>query len=424
MTVAANALKWGTGSINVDASRIGTGTVKQATAGNRTVKWGITEGGCSYEKGTGAIFSTEGRWPANLILRHLDGCRKVGSKRVKPTSVNGSGPIRRSGIHSEVGGHQTIGRVQPSIKGYAESDGLETLDAWECKQGCPVAGLDEQSESSRFFKQVQHTEDDMKPVPQDLIDYLVTMISPPSPHPPAVFWDGLDGNLDTNTPDNTLTGLLLRGQPTDDESAELLRILRPGAHLLLIAPDEEPTGHTGACRIEDAGFEIRDSILWAKEASGMHYVPKASRSEREAGCRDLPAKTGAEAVNREEDTAGLNNPRAGAGRTAGEVHNFHPTVKPIDLMERLLLGIPTDEGAILDPFTGSGTTGVACIRTGHDFIGIERESDYLAIIDARLHHWKEQIMKGDKWDSLTIESEYVPPVVEQTESSCDDVFGW
>lgn len=170
----------------------------------------------------------------------------------------------------------------------------------------------------------------MKEVPQDLVDYLLTMISPPAPHPAAVFWDGLE-NLQADIGDSTLTGLLLRapvGHPTPAESTELMRILRPGAHLLLVAPDEEPTGHTGACRIEDAGFEIRDSILLATEAKGLHYVPKAARSEREAGCRGLPAKTGAEATDREEGTAGLNNPRAGAGRTSSEVHNYHPCLHP------------------------------------------------------------------------------------------------
>jgi hypothetical protein len=176
----------------------------------------------------------------------------------------------------------------------------------------------------------------MTKVPQDLIDYLVTMISSPEPHSKAVFWDGLPDDMDLAMFDgNTLTGVILRpkdkSEPTDAQSKELNRILRPGAYLLLIAPADQPTGHTAVCTVEDAGFEVRDAICWANEAGDgdrLHYVAKAARSEREAGCHDLPAKTGAEATDREEDTAGLNNPRAGAGRTANEVHNFHPCLHP------------------------------------------------------------------------------------------------
>jgi len=67
-TVAENTLKHGCGAINIDATRIGGGVPRQATAGNRTVGWGVQKGGCSYEKGTGVTFTNQGRWPANFIL--------------------------------------------------------------------------------------------------------------------------------------------------------------------------------------------------------------------------------------------------------------------------------------------------------------------------------------------------------------------
>lgn len=286
----------------------------------------------------------------------------------------------------------------------------------------------------------------MTAVPQDLIDYLVTMISPPEPHPKAVFWDGLDGNLvqvdevggETHYKDNVLTGLILRpkskAEPTEAQSKELLRILRPGAHLLIIAPDDQPTGHTAVCTVEDIGFEVRDAICWANEAGDgdrLHYVAKAARSEREAGCYDLPSKTGAEATDREEDTAGLNNPRAGAGRTSNEVHNFHPTVKPIDLMVRLLSDVPKDEGPVIDPFMGSGTTAIACVKTGHDFVGIEREDDFIAIATTRAVYHKNQTYKGDKWDEVYVVSDWTPPTPDKkpkskkakAPSAIEDLFG-
>jgi site-specific DNA-methyltransferase (adenine-specific) len=62
----------------------------------------------------------------------------------------------------------------------------------------------------------------------------------------------------------------------------------------------------------------------------------------------------------------------------------HPNEKPVSLMVKLLLLCSRPGDLILDPFMGSGTTGVACIETGRRFIGIEREASYVAIAEARL----------------------------------------
>ena len=68
----------------------------------------------------------------------------------------------------------------------------------------------------------------------------------------------------------------------------------------------------------------------------------------------------------------------------------HPTHKPIALM-RWLIRLVTREGqTVLDPFTGSGTTGCAAALEGRAFIGIEREPDYIAIAEARIKYWAEQ----------------------------------
>ena len=64
--------------------------------------------------------------------------------------------------------------------------------------------------------------------------------------------------------------------------------------------------------------------------------------------------------------------------------NTHPTVKPIDLMRHLVRLITPPRGTCLDPFMGSGTTGVACLMEGMDFIGIEREEEYFKIAQDRL----------------------------------------
>lgn len=132
----------------------------------------------------------------------------------------------------------------------------------------------------------------------------------------------------------------------------------------------------------------------AKFFTQFHYSAKASRKEREAGLEVLPGKTGAQAVNRKEGSAGKDNPRAGAGRAAKEVKNHHPTVKPVSVMRWLAKLATPEGGVILDPFMGSGTTGIAAVLEGFDFIGVEREEEYHRIAETRIKHWQRMVEEG------------------------------
>ena len=66
--------------------------------------------------------------------------------------------------------------------------------------------------------------------------------------------------------------------------------------------------------------------------------------------------------------------------------NIHPTVKPTDLMAYLVRLVTPKGGTVLDPFMGSGSTGKAAVREGMDFIGIEREDEYMEIAKTRIEH--------------------------------------
>lgn len=118
-------------------------------------------------------------------------------------------------------------------------------------------------------------------------------------------------------------------------------------------------------------------------ASRFFYVAKPSRAERDRGCDHLEPKTGGEATDREDGSIGTENPRAGAGRTGG-ARNYHPTVKPIALMRYLVRLVTPPNGLVLDPFAGSGTTGIAALEEGVRFLGIEREAEYATIAAARM----------------------------------------
>lgn len=66
--------------------------------------------------------------------------------------------------------------------------------------------------------------------------------------------------------------------------------------------------------------------------------------------------------------------------------NHHPTVKPVNLMAYLCKLITPPDGLILDPFCGSGSTGVAAIREGFNFVGIELNGEYAEIAKRRIQH--------------------------------------
>jgi site-specific DNA-methyltransferase (adenine-specific) len=79
------------------------------------------------------------------------------------------------------------------------------------------------------------------------------------------------------------------------------------------------------------------------------------------------------------------------GSIKAPAQNHHPTVKPIELMRYLVRLTKTPTGGIvLDPFTGSGTTGIACVLEGREFIGIEREAEYVEIAEKRIAHYAMQ----------------------------------
>jgi len=119
-------------------------------------------------------------------------------------------------------------------------------------------------------------------------------------------------------------------------------------------------------------------------ASRFFYCAKSSKSERNAGCEELEEKKNKHGLH----STSFIGEKEYKTNTIGK--NNHPTVKPLSLMNYLctLTKTPTG-GIVLDPFMGSGTTGIACINTDRDFIGIEREAEYVKIAEARIKKAKE-----------------------------------
>lgn len=177
----------------------------------------------------------------------------------------------------------------------------------------------------------------------------------------------------------------------DEEAAAQLDAQAGEAGAFAPVRGTEPRADGFSGPVYGAGNAPRAGPFYADSGgpSRFFYCAKASRSEREAGCEHLPARTGAEAVDREDGSAGTQSPRAGAGRVATKVRNYHPTVKPVELMRWLVRLVTSPGGLVLDPFMGSGTTGCAAALENRRFLGIEKETEYIAIAKARIQHWTE-----------------------------------
>ena len=124
-------------------------------------------------------------------------------------------------------------------------------------------------------------------------------------------------------------------------------------------------------------------------ASRFFYCAKASKSERNLGCEEL------ETVQMDWSDRIKNGDGKFMGtetKSKGEpnMKNNHPTVKPIKLMQYLVRLVTKKGGIALDPFGGSGTTGIACIKEEINYILIEKDKDYIKIAEARLKPFIEQ----------------------------------
>lgn len=123
-------------------------------------------------------------------------------------------------------------------------------------------------------------------------------------------------------------------------------------------------------------------------AARFFYCAKASKRERNIGCEGLEEKEWA------FNTMGTQTPEAirKRGRNPENqnkpMRNHHPTVKPLSLMEYLVKLVSRQGQVVLDPFMGSGTTGMACKKLNREFIGIEMMPEYMEIAKCRIEAWE------------------------------------
>jgi len=116
-------------------------------------------------------------------------------------------------------------------------------------------------------------------------------------------------------------------------------------------------------------------------AARFFYAAKASRSERDAGLEGMPEVETRRYGDRAQGALPQQTPQGAIIQ-----RNHHPTVKPVALMRWLCRLVTPPGGVVLDPFAGSGSTGVAAVAEGFSSILIERDAEYAEIIRRRLAH--------------------------------------
>jgi len=135
----------------------------------------------------------------------------------------------------------------------------------------------------------------------------------------------------------------------------------------------------GKIRTWDIGYDKLNKYAGEEGgASRFFYCAKASKSERNKGLKgfeekDMPYGSGGGAM-----------PSGNANNIKTKNSNFHPTVKPVKLMQYLVRLVTPLNGKVLDPFCGSGTTGIACKLEGFEFVGMEQDAEYCKIAEARI----------------------------------------
>jgi site-specific DNA-methyltransferase (adenine-specific) len=275
-SVAENVLKWGTGGINIDGCRVGSEVLTHNGCG----KSNIGAIGGSFDKGTNGdmTFTSEGRFPANIILECL--CDEViKGEKGEVIEHNGTGGIWNEGTKEPVG------------RTYNDKGDIHT-----------------------------------------------------NPMCPCYLMDGQSG-ISKSSPDN---------RKEKNATGEMFGTGKITNH-------------------NDKGGSSR-----------FFYQAKVSKAERNMGL---------DGFEEQDITDGSTRTNEETGRAFGANRknktNSHPTVKPVSLMAYLCRLVTPPNGIVLDPFMGSGSTGIAAQLEGFKFCGMEMDKSYFDIASARIENFEK-----------------------------------
>jgi site-specific DNA-methyltransferase (adenine-specific) len=390
-TVAANVLAHGTGALNVDACRVGERERPKITDPKRTKNtYGTIDS-------PGGKLLPDARWPANVVH---DGSAEVESYFPDDGHARGNtSPTKREKSNGVTG--WGVGKPGPVFAGdagnasrfffAAEPDPPERMrrelkrnpkpdrgDGYGMdKRAAPPSGLSfgDGGNAARFFQDAPFTLEDAAWC-HGPVDYAVEC-----------------SNLQSKRAVSVLGRAVAQSMPGSALQSESYR-----------APSISATASEFATLCESVTTAIQ---IIAQRFSCECPPQNITVNLGPARCAAIPGPTGIMTITAshwksdgcaEPVTFNITLPNAVRGAAASRLfysakadanerlNSRHPTIKPVDLMRWLVRLVTPPKGLVLDPFAGSGTTGMACMAEGFDAVLIERESEYVADIRARLAH--------------------------------------
>ncbi len=417
-TYANNCLTYGVGGLNIDECRVGyestpnpaTNPLYRKEKGYKTpAKGQESKGAVSFTSSNNDV-KAEGRFPANLILSHSDGCVKVGES-VESTS-NHNAPKGTFAGGEPDRGSETIYRKQEN-----------TVEHYECDDDCAVRLLNEQSGTKKGSgKQSKGSgsggiwkPSTGKPAGDTYGDsggagrFFKTTEAPEGRFPANLILSHSEGCVKVGEGKEDViggnkgksgfavgyeSGDFTKQQKSydvydcdEDCAIRMLDEQAPSVGNAFKAKRKKDTtggsgdSWTNGGKKEGEGNGTYDGL---SGASRFFYCAKVSKKERNFG---VGHREKCSAEKRDAtgaglwETKGFNKPQ----------HNHHPTLKPVALMRWLVRLITPPEETCLDLFMGAGSTGGACVLEDRDFIGIELDNDYFSIACDRIEAWKESV---------------------------------
>jgi len=372
-SVVDNVQKHGTGALNIDATRIDYGEHKKPSAqfsSNGFISMKKAESGLTNEEFTAqsgtTIFPSElGRYPSNVIGETDD---KIQKYFYNPKVSRGE---RHIGMEVE----SAISRVA-NFYGCTDPDGTEYKNGLECI--IPEHGLVHRTEIIKILKEL-HGKEEVTAKSKEL--------RIPFEHKTQI---GGVTTIDID-PNQTYAGIEL-----DNKYKYSPKVSSNERHIgfgkmrsiveiarMLGCTDIDGTPYTGQDtnlkRPDGKQILVHGLIDDLREMYGKEYIDGLLAGDSLPD----PSKGGMYDV---DGTSEQYNPKKKTGAKA----NNHPTVKPVDLMRYLVKLVTPKGGIVLDPFNGSGSTGMAALAEGCDYVGCDLDANYIEIARKRISAYRDQ----------------------------------
>ena len=364
-TVAENTLEHGTGGLNIDGCRIGD-TVETWPSSRSYPLRTKNNSGESYGSKNAEKQQTQeapnGRFPANVILDAEAGAildEQSGDCKQEASSGGASRFFKEVNFSDQE--HTPIVLARKPIEGTVAENVLEHGTGGINIKDCRIGGFtNTQPSGMNRWNDFRHG-DDKYPTEE-------TVNVQEGRFPANVIHDGSD--------------VVLEGFPhTKSGDGKPHHVTRES--------------QSGSMSGKNYAGRTLNTFGDEGSAARFFYCAKASTGERNEGLESLEPQT---MGNHQSSLEGGKMLTGSGNERSNAKNNFHPTVKPIALMEYLCRMVTPKGGTVLDPFMGSGTTGIAATRLGFEFIGIEMTPEYIELAATRIAYWSDNELTFEDGD--------------------------